>query len=66
MIEVVNLTQHFFIRKSGKESKMAAKKILMITGDFVEDYEAMVPRCSLRPECSKGRVALLIRLSDLM
>lgn len=26
-----------------EESKMAAKKILMIVGDFVEDYEVMVP-----------------------
>jgi protease I len=26
-----------------KEFKMAAKKILMIVGDFVEDYEVMVP-----------------------
>jgi protease I len=26
-----------------KESAMAAKKILMLVGDFVEDYEAMVP-----------------------
>jgi protease I len=26
-----------------EEKKMAAKKILMLVGDFVEDYEAMVP-----------------------
>jgi len=26
-----------------KEEKMAAKKILMLVGDFVEDYEVMVP-----------------------
>ena len=25
------------------KKKMSAKKILMIVGDFVEDYEAMVP-----------------------
>jgi protease I len=28
---------------SRKEEAMAAKKILMLVGDFVEDYEAMVP-----------------------
>jgi protease I len=27
----------------GKEFQMAAKKILMLVGDFVEDYEVMVP-----------------------
>src|SRR5208283_2763216 len=26
-----------------REGKMAAKKILMIVGDYVEDYEVMVP-----------------------
>jgi protease I len=28
---------------NAKETTMAAKKILMITGDFTEDYETMVP-----------------------
>ena len=27
----------------GKEFIMGAKKILMLVGDFVEDYEVMVP-----------------------
>jgi protease I len=32
-----------FLRDQRKESNMAAKKILMMVGDFVEDYEVMVP-----------------------
>src|SRR5947209_9500225 len=30
-----------------KESDMAAKKLLMLVGDYVEDYEVMVPFQSL-------------------
>jgi protease I len=30
-------------RQIDKEGRMAAKKILMLVGDFVEDYEVMVP-----------------------
>src|SRR5512139_2073352 len=30
-------------RASRKEANMAAKKLLMLVGDYVEDYEVMVP-----------------------
>jgi hypothetical protein len=38
---------------SRKESNMAAKKILQLVGDFVEDYEVMVP--SIPPSGRKSK-----------
>jgi protease I len=40
------MTKSYFARSTipiPKESGMAARKILMLVGDFVEDYEVMVP-----------------------
>ena len=37
------LIAQFTEPKTGKETNMSAKKILMLVGDYVEDYEVMVP-----------------------